>query len=55
MNNFDEDVAKWLSLSNTGKFDEAKDFYFETLFSSVLNRFEDKYNRCIILHPRLYS
>ena len=43
MNNFDENVAKWLSLSNAGKFEEAKDFYFDTLFSSVLNRFEDKY------------
>ena len=36
MNNFDEDVAKWLSLSNTGKFDEAKDFYFETLLTSSM-------------------
>ena len=55
MNNFDEDVAKWLSLSNTGKFDEAKDFYFETLFSSVLNRFEDKYKRVVGKTDVLFS
>ena len=55
MNNFDEDVAKWLSLSNTGKFDEAKDFYFETLFSSVLNRFEDNYKKKSLARPMYYS
>ena len=55
MNNFDEDVAKWLSLSNTGKFDEAKNFYFETLFSSVLNRFEDKYKRVVGKTDVLFS
>jgi len=55
MNNFDEDVAKWLSLNNEGKFDEAKIFYFETLFSSVLNRFEDKYRRLVDKTDVLFS
>ena len=55
MNNFDEDVAKWMSLNGTGKFDEAKDFYFETLFSSILNRFEDKYKRVVGKTDVLFS
>ena len=55
MNNFDENVTKWLSLSNAGKFEEAKDFYFDTLFSSVLNRFEDKYKRVVGKTDVLFS
>lgn len=55
MNNFDEDVAKWMSLNSTGKFDEAKVFYFETLFSSVLNKFEDKYKRVVGKTDVLFS
>lgn len=55
MNNFDEDVTKWMSLNSTGKFDEAKEFYFETLFSSVLNRFEDKYKRVVGKTDVLFS
>ncbi len=47
MINFEEDVTKWLSLSNEGKFNEAKDFYFETLFPSVLNKFEEKFKRVV--------
>lgn len=55
MNNFDEDVKKWMLLSNEGKFDEAKSFYFETLFSSVLSGFEEKYNRVVGKTDVLFS
>lgn len=55
MNNFENDVAKWMSLSNEGKFNEAKEFYFETLFSSLLNRFEDRFSRVVGKTDVLFS
>ena len=55
MKNFDVDVTKWLSLSNEGKFSEAKDFYFETLFPSVLDTFEEKFKRVVGKTDVLFS
>lgn len=35
-------VEKWLQLQNGGYFQEAKDYYFESLFKAVIEDFENK-------------
>ena len=37
MNTIQDNVQKWFELSNSGKFVEAKDFYFENLFQDVID------------------
>lgn len=39
---FENNVATWLGLTGEGRFLEAKDFYFETLFPSVIENFVAK-------------
>ena len=33
-------VEKWLKLNQEGHFQEAKDFYFESLFAAVIEDFK---------------
>lgn len=40
--NFELDIRQWLDLSKGGKAKEAKDFYYENLFDTVIERFEKK-------------
>ena len=35
----EENVSKWFELNRSGQFQEAKDFYFETLFENVIDNF----------------
>ena len=35
-------VEKWLKLNNEGHFEEARDFYFESLFASVIEDFKER-------------
>ena len=44
MNTLHDNVQKWFELSNSGKFVEAKDFYFENLFQDVIDNFISKTN-----------
>lgn len=37
---FELDIRQWLDLSKGGKAKEAKDFYYENLFDTVIERFE---------------
>ena len=39
MNTLQDNVQKWFELSKSGKFVEAKDFYFENLFEDVIENF----------------
>lgn len=45
--NFELDIRQWLDLSKGGKAKEAKDFYYENLFDTVIERFE-KNNQQVI-------
>lgn len=45
--NFEYDIRQWLDLSKGGKAKEAKDFYYENLFDTVIERFE-KNNQQVI-------
>ena len=44
---FELDIRQWLDLSKGGKAKEAKDFYYENLFDTVIERFE-KNNQQVI-------
>ena len=46
--NFELDIRQWLDLSKGGKAKEAKDFYYENLFDTVIERFE-KNNQQVLL------
>ena len=45
--NIELDIRRWLDLSKSGKAKEAKDFYYENLFETVIERFE-KNNQHVI-------
>ena len=45
--NIELDIRRWLDLSKSGKAKEAKDFYYENLFDTVIERFE-KNNQHVI-------
>ena len=45
--NIELDIRRWLDLSKSGKAKEAKDFYYENLFETVIERFE-KNNQQVI-------
>ena len=45
--NFELDIRQWQDLSKGGKAKEAKDFYYENLFDTVIERFE-KNNQQVI-------
>ena len=42
MNTLQDNVQKWFELSKTGKFVEAKDFYFDNLFEEIIDNFISK-------------
>lgn len=42
MNTLHDNIQKWFELSKSGKFVEAKDFYFENLFEDVIDNFISK-------------
>ena len=37
-----EKVEKWLKLNKEGHFQEAKDFYFESLFAAIIEYFKER-------------
>jgi hypothetical protein len=42
MNTIQDNVQKWFELSKSGKFVEAKDFYFDNLFEEIIDNFISK-------------
>lgn len=51
-NNINENIQEWLKLSNQGLFVEAKNFYFNSLFDEIIDKFVDETsstNRCDVL------
>lgn len=42
MNTLQDNVQKWFELSKSGKFVEAKDFYFDNLFEEIIDNFISK-------------
>ena len=43
----EEKIEKWLELSHQGKVEEAREYYMASLFSQVIERFEEKYSNVI--------
>lgn len=51
-NKINESIQEWLKLSNQGLFVEAKNFYFNSLFDEIIDKFVDETsseNRCDVL------
>lgn len=53
--NNNKNVEKWLSLNKSGDFKGAKEFYFESIFPSVLFNFESKFSRDVDKVEVLFS
>lgn len=46
--NFESDIRQWLDMSKSGKAKEAKDFYYENLFGTVIDRFVENNRQMVV-------
>lgn len=55
MAKIEDNINKWKELSNSGKFAEAREFYYSDLFPNVLDKFQSTYGRTVDKVDTLFS